>query len=69
MDRENVIAPAKDRKKWGGAVQCDFRQTEPNFRENKHNLVAGEEKAPSPKLVQESLLANPKVSYEVSLVT
>lgn len=67
-DRENVIAPAEDRKKCV-AMQCDFGQTESNFRENKYNLVAGEERAPSPKLVQESLLANPKVSYEVSLVT
>ena len=42
----------------------DFRQTEPNSRE-----VPGEEKAPSPKMIQESLSANPKVSKEVSLVT
>lgn len=62
MDKENVMAPAGDRKKWGRAVQYGFWQTEPNFRENRHNLVAAEEKAPSPKLVQESLLANPKVS-------
>lgn len=54
----------QNRKKWGGAVQCDFRQTEPNSRE-----ALGEEKVPSLKVVPESLLANPKVSNEVSLVT
>ena len=73
------LLPAETRQKLGGGrVPCDFRQTEPNSGENKHNLAAGEGTAPSlsgptlgwilisQKKIQASLLANPKISRDLS---
>lgn len=61
------LLPAETRQKWAGDVPCHFRQTEPNSGEKQTQSGSLGGNSPiSHKKIQASLLANPKISRDLS---